>query len=73
MREPGMALIVSTSTTRCCFTLWTSTIGLSPVTLMVSSSEPSRRSASTVAVSDPDNCSPSRFTVENPVSENVTL
>jgi hypothetical protein len=53
-------------------TLWTSTIGVSPLTVIVSSSAPTRRSALTVAVSCPSSSTPSRFTVLNPASVKVS-
>ncbi len=49
-----------------------STTGASPVTVSVSESEPTLRSAFTVAANDPASSTPSRFSVENPDSENVT-
>jgi hypothetical protein len=68
-----MALIVSRSSTCCRFALWTSTIGLSPVTTIVSSSAPTRMSAFTGAVNAPSSSIPSRLTDVNPVSVNVTV
>ena len=59
--------------TRCCTTFWMSTVGVSPVTVIVSWSEPTRRSAFTVAVKEAVSSTPSRLTVVNPVSVNVTL
>ena len=53
-------------------TLCTSTTGVSPVTVIVSSSEPRRMSVLTVAVSWPSSSTPSRLIVWNPVSVNVT-
>ena len=65
---------MSSSDRTCCrFALCTSTTGLSPVTVIVSSSEPTRRSAFTVAVNDPVSSMPSRFTVLKPASVNVTV
>jgi hypothetical protein len=55
------------------FALWTSTIGDSPVTTIVSSSEPMRSSASIVAVNDPDSSMPSRLTVLKPGSVKVSV
>ena len=52
--------------------LETSTIGLSPVTVTVSSRPPTRMSASTVAVKLPVSTMPSRFRLANPGSVNVT-
>ncbi len=58
----------------CCrFALCTSTIGVSPVTVIVSSTAPTRRSPLTVAVNDAGRARcPSRLTVLNPVSVKVT-
>src|SRR5688572_25117807 len=53
--------------------LCTSTMGDSPVTVMVSVSSPTRRSMLMVAVKDPSRATPSRLTVEKPDSENVTV
>ena len=51
--------------------LCTSTIGESPVTVIVSSIEPTLRSASTVAVNVPGSSTPSRRTDWNPVKREV--
>ncbi len=53
--------------------LCTSTIGDSPVTVIVSSSEPTLRSASTVAVNVPGRSMPSRRTDWKPVSVKLTV
>ena len=53
VRPVGMASMTSLLITRCCVTLWTSTIGDSPVTVIVSSSAPTRSSALTVAANEP--------------------
>src|SRR6476620_6368171 len=53
--------------------LWTSTIGASPVTVMVSSTVPTRSSAFTAATNDPVSSMPSRRTLEKPVSEKFTV
>src|SRR5688572_17816066 len=53
--------------------LWTSTMGVSPVTLTVSCTPPTRMSASTAMTVVPLTITPSRFTVANPGSVNVTL
>src|ERR1043166_2775527 len=53
-------------------TLWTSTIGVAPVTVIVSSREPTFMSAFTVATNEPVSSMPSRWTVLKPVSVNVT-
>ena len=63
-----MALMTSLSSTIWRFTLWTSTIGDSPVTVMVSVSSPTRRSMLIVAVKDPSRVTPSRLTVVNPAT-----
>ena len=63
----------SASITRCCFVLCTSTIGVSPVTVIVSSTAPTRRSAFTVATKLPVSTIPSRLTALNPGSVNVTV
>ena len=52
--------------------LVTSTIGLSPVTVIVSSRAPTRRSAFTVALNSEASSRPSRLNVLNPVSVKVT-
>jgi hypothetical protein len=59
--------------TRCWVMFCTSTVGASPVTVIVSSSEPTRRSLFTVAVNAAVSWIPSRRTVLNPASENVTV
>ena len=69
----GTALMMSRVMTRCCVTFWTSTVGVSPDTVIVSCSDPTRRSALTVAVKDAVNSMPSRFTALKPVSVNVTV
>ena len=51
---------------------WTSTSGLAPVTVTVSSSAPTRISTFTVAVKPLVNSMPSRLTVLNPASAKVT-
>ena len=58
--------------TRCCVTLWMSTVGASPVTVMVSSTAPTFSSTFTAAANDPVSSMPSRFTVEKPGSVKVT-
>jgi hypothetical protein len=72
-REDGIAAMISRSIIFCTFTLWTSTMGDSPVTVIVSSSAPTFRSPLTVATKSPLNAMPSRLTVLNPVSVNVTV
>jgi len=61
-----MALAISLPITRCCLALCTSTIGLSPLTVTVSSSAPTRISTSMVAVNDPPRTMSSRLAVLNP-------
>ena len=53
--------------------LVTSTTGASPVTVMVSATPPTRRSAFTPATKEPLNSIPSRLTLVNPWSEKVTV
>src|SRR5215467_4924101 len=53
-------------------TLWTSTIGVWPLTVIVSSSEPTFMSALMVAMNEPVSSMPSRLTVLKPVNVNVT-
>ena len=53
--------------------LCTSTIGDAPVTVTVSSTAPTRSSGLIVALNEPVRTTPSRFTVLNPCSENVTV
>ena len=55
------------------FALCTSTIGVSPVTVIVSASVPTLSSALMVAVNDPVSSMPSRLNVLNPCSVNVTV
>jgi hypothetical protein len=71
-REEGIAVITSRSMICCDRVLCTSTIGDSPVTVMVSSSAPILSSAFTVATKFPDSSMPSRLTVVKPGSANVT-
>ena len=54
LRPVGIWAIVSESITRCCVVFWTSTIGDSPVTVIVSSTVPTRISMSTDAANVPD-------------------
>ena len=53
--------------------LWTSTIGLSPVTVTVSSSVPTRMSAFTVETKSAGNSSCSRLNVLKPARVKVTV
>jgi hypothetical protein len=64
--------MTSLSTETCRRTLCTSTMGVSPVTVIVSSSAPTRRSSGTVTVTVPVSSMPSRLTVLNPASVAVT-
>ena len=73
LRPDGIVSRTSFVSTRCCVALCTSTIGASPVTVIVSASCPTRRSALTVAVNDPVSSIPSRLNVLNPDSVNVTV
>src|SRR5689334_3666015 len=72
LRELGMAASTSLLTVCWTFALWTSTIGVSPVTVIVSSSAPTFSSPLTVATNVPESSMPSRLTVLKPGSENVT-
>ncbi len=67
--------VSSTSRVRlfCVLTFCTSTIGLEPETVTVSSRPPTFSSASTGAVKPAVSVTPSRFTVAKPDSENVTV
>jgi hypothetical protein len=68
-----MALITSLVRTVWRSALCRSTTGDSPVTVMVSSSEPTRMSALTLAVAEPESSTPSRETVLNPDNTNRTV
>ena len=76
---PGSDLPVGSVSSRsrdrtCCVrTFCVSTTGLAPDTVMVSSSAPTRMSAFTVAVNPVVSSTPSRLTVLNPASVNVTV
>ena len=70
--EVGIDWMVSLSTTWRRTTLVVSTIGASPLTVMVSSSAPTRMSTFSGAVNDAVSSIPSRRTVEKPVSVKVT-
>ena len=72
LRDVGIAEMISRSMICCVRALWTSTMGDSPVTVIVSSTAPTLSSASTVATNVPDNSMPSRFTALNPGSVKVT-
>ena len=69
----GMTFSTSRVSTFCCRTFCVSTTGLAPVTVTVSSSAPTRRSALTVAVKPVLSSIPSRLTVLNPGSVKVTV
>ena len=56
----------------CWRVLCTSTIGVSPLTVIVSASAPTFNSVFTVATKLPDSSMPSRLTVVKPVSDIVT-
>ena len=68
LREDGIAEMMSRSMICCVRALCTSTIGVSPVTVIVSSTVPTLSSAFTVATKVPDSSMPSRFTALNPGS-----
>ena len=57
----------------CLRTFWVSTSGVCPLTVMVSSSDPTRRSALTFAVNPAESSMPSRITVVKPGSVKVTV
>ena len=69
----GSASSTSYFSTCCVRTFCASTTGLAPVTVIVSSTAPTRISALTVGVKPADSSIPSRRTVEKPVSVNVTV
>src|SRR2546423_7217151 len=71
-RVTGSVRMTSLFSTVSRFALWTSTTGVSPVTVIVSASAPTFRSALTVATNDPVSSIPSRLTVLKPGSVNVT-
>ena len=71
-RADGIAVMRSPLIVVCRRTLWVSTIGVSPVTVIVSAIAPILRSPFTVALKDPVSSISSRRTVLKPVSENVT-
>ena len=73
LRDDGMAVSTSLSTMVCTRALWTSTVGDSPVTVIVSSRLPTRRSALTVATNSPRSSMLSRFTTLKPGSVKVTM
>ena len=69
----GMASRTWRVSTVCWSTLWVSTTGLSPDTVMVSSTAPTRSSAFTVAVNPVVSSTPSRLTVLKPGNVKVTV
>ena len=71
LRAVGALATASPLKTFCRAAVCTSTIGVSPVTVIVSARLPTLRSALTVVVPDPVNSMPSRFTVLKPASVNV--
>ena len=72
-RAVGTVVNMSLLSVVCRLTLWTSTIGVSPVTVTVSATPPTFRSALIEAVNDPLNSMPSRLAVWKPGSVNVTV
>ena len=70
--DVGSASRISRVSTFCDRTLVMSTTGLDPVTVIVSSTPPGRRSALTVAVNPVFSSSPSRRTVLKPVRVKLT-
>src|SRR5580765_5513650 len=68
---PGRLAITSPVSTTSRLALWTSTTGVSPVTVIVSAIAPTFRSALMVAVNEPVSSTPSRLTVVNPPNVNV--
>ena len=73
LRPVGTASSTARLSTTCCTALWTSTVGVPPVTVMLSSSEPTRMSALICAVKLAGSSRPSRTTVLKPGSEKVTV
>ena len=71
-RFPGIAATMSALSTVSFCALWTSTTGVSPVTVIVSSSAPTRMSIGIVSVVVPLSSMPSRLTTLKPVSLNVS-
>jgi hypothetical protein len=71
-RDAGMAWMVSVLMTTSRLALWTSTTGVSPVTVIVSAMPPTRISAGMDNVWVPDSSMPPRLTVMKPASENVS-
>ena len=71
-RAEGMLVMMALSITCCRRALCTSTIGLTPLTVIVSWTPPTRICVFTVAVSEPDSSMPSCWTVPKPVNVKVT-
>ena len=71
-RVAGSVWMTSLFMTTSRFALWTSTTGVSPVTVIVSASAPTFMSALMVATNEPVSSMPSRLTVLKPVSVKVT-
>ena len=67
-----MSLNIVDVSARCCAADWMSTTGVSPVTVIVSVTAPTLRSAFTVAVKLTFTSMASRLTVLKPASVNVT-
>src|SRR5665213_21797 len=72
--EPAVGIALSTSFDNTVWrdAFWTSTMGVSPVTVMVSATAPTRMSALTLDVTNPESSTPSRFDVLKPDSVKVT-
>ena len=68
----GIALMMSFVNTVWRGAFCTSTTGVSPVTVIVSATAPTRMSAFTLAVENPVSSTPSRFAVLNPDNVKVT-
>jgi hypothetical protein len=73
VRELGIAETISWVIDTCRVVLARSTVGVSPLTVMVSCRLPTRISAPIVTVAVPINSTASRTTVANPVRVNVTV
>ena len=72
-RADGIAVMRSVPMVVCLRTFCVSTMGVSPVTVIVSASAPTFRSALMTALNAPASSTPSRLTVLKPVSVNVTV
>ena len=68
---PGRDSITSPVSTVSRLAFWTSTTGVSPVTVIVSATAPTFNSALMVAVKEPVSSMPSRLTVVKPGNVNV--